>query len=155
MSFVKARQRSTEVAAATEHHGNKCAANGCPLRGTIEPNGGRYVCVYHYTAQPDQWPRATEALHQHRNIIMGIDEVINTSDIDWSMGKWQMMERFFDGEPDLQPTEAERKHRRWYEYRLHTWLLYLTGGVTKRPEPRKALEPVKRRGNLGALLGGV
>ncbi len=152
MSFVKARMRSAEAPAIETSSSNKCAANGCPLRGTITPSGGRYVCAYHHSAQPEQWPRVTEAMREHKNIIMGLDEVIGMGDIDWAMGKWEMLSRFFSNDPELQPTTAERNHRRWYEYRLHNWLMYLAGVTSKRPVPREALGPSTRRGNIGQFL---
>lgn len=153
MSLLKARQRSTEAAAPTHEHSNRCAANGCPLRGTIAPSGGRFVCSYHYAAQPEDWPRVTEGLHQHEKLRMAIDEVIGMGDMDWVMGKWEMMARFFDDEPGFQPTVAERQHRRWYEARLHGWLMHLVGVTKRQPVPREPLVMNHRRGNLGALLG--
>ena len=153
MSFVKARQRTTEAAEIPHEHNNRCAANGCPLRGTIAPSGGRFVCSYHYAAQPEDWPRVTEGLRENEKIRMAIDEVIGLGDIDWILGKWEMMHRFFDGEPELQPTVAEREHRRWYEYRLHCWLIHLAGITKRKPVPREPLQPIQRRGNLSALLG--
>ena len=153
MSLFQARKRSTEVAATTtEKFSNRCAANGCQLRGTIAPGGGRYVCSYHYAAESEDWPRVTEALHDNENLLLGIDEVIRIGDIDWSLGKWEMMQKFFAGEPELQPTVAERQHRRWYQYRLNAWVMYLAGITSRKPEPREALKPQAPRGNLGSLL---
>lgn len=136
-----------------EEHSNKCQANGCPLRGTMAPSDGRFVCTCHYNAEPEQWPRITEALRENERITLALNEVLRTGDIDWSMGKWQMMARFFDGEPELQPSVAERDHRRWYEYRLRGWMTYLTGVSGKRPVQREPLQPSKRRGNLSQFIG--
>jgi hypothetical protein len=155
MSYARARQRSTEAAEQPHEHSNRCAANGCPLRGTIAPSGGRFICSFHYAAQPEDWSRVTEGLHVNEKLRLAIDEVLRIGDMEWCMGKWQMMERFFDGEPELQPTVAEHEHRRWYEYRLHNWLMHLSGVTKRKPVPREPLQPNKRRGNIGSLLGGA
>ena len=152
MSFVKARQR-TEVSAPAQEHSNKCAANGCPLVGSISSNGGRYVCSFHHAAEGEKWPRVTESMLQNEKILMAISEVIRMGDMDWVKGKWELMHRYFDGEPHLQPTIAEREHRRWYEYRLNGWVMYLTGLAKNKPVAREPLVYKKTKSNLSALLG--
>jgi hypothetical protein len=154
MSFVKARQR-TEVAAPTSEHSNKCAANGCPLNGSISANGNRYVCCFHHTAEGHQWPGVTEAMLQNEKILMALSEVVRMGDMDWVLGKWELMQRYFEGESELQPTVAERNHRRWYEYRLNGWMMYLAGISKKKPVPREPLVYKKTKGNLGNLLGSA
>lgn len=154
MSLMTARKRSNEVA-VVEQHSDRCAANGCMLRGTIAPSNGRYVCSYHYAAESSDWPRVTEALHENEKLLLAIDEVLRMGDMDWVLGKWEMMDRYFADQPELQPTEAERQHRRWYEYRLNAWVMYLAKITKRKPEPREALKPSAAKGNLGGLLKRV
>lgn len=152
MSFTKARQ-TTEQPHQAEQHSDKCAANGCPLRGSISPNGSAYVCSYHYSAESKDWPRVTETLRQNEKILLAISDVVQTGDIEWIMGKWEMMDRYFEDQPELQPTVAERKHRRWYEYRLNGWMMHLAGLQKDKPIPRDPLPPRKSKGNIAFSFG--
>jgi hypothetical protein len=154
MSFVKARKR-TEVQAPDNDHSNKCAANGCPLKGSISANGNRYVCCFHHSADGSLWPQVTEHLIQNENILLAISEVLRIGDIDWNMGKWQIMDRYFENDKELQPAISERNHKRWYEYRLNEWMMYLSGLTSKKPEPREPLTKQERRGNIRSLLGQI
>lgn len=151
MSLVAAKKRSTEIA-TVDTRSDRCAADRCPCRGTISGGGGGWLCAYHYSAQRDIWPRVTEALFEHEDIRLAIDEVLKFGDTEWILGKWEMMEKFFSDQPALQPSPSERNHRRWYEYRLRDWLMYLSGIASKRPVPRNALEPRKQRGNVAQYV---
>ena len=151
MSLVVARRKNSEVLAIGQGNSDRCNANGCPCRGTIS-TGGPAVCVYHHSAHPEIWSRATETLIEREDIRLAIDEVLQCGDAEWFTGRWAMMDRFFSHEEELKPTESERNHRRWYEYRLKNHLMYLSGVIGKRPLPRKALEQIAKRGNIGEFV---
>ena len=44
---------------------HSCAANGCPLAGTIRTEGGLQVCAIHFLAKMEGWPKATGIILHH------------------------------------------------------------------------------------------
>lgn len=154
MSIAKARKRSADEGTVAAHtHSDRCAAHGCPMRGTIGTGGSSYVCRYHYPAQPEDWPRVTDELVRNERLLLAVNEVLRIGDIEWALGKWEMLERFFRDEPQLQPTDAERQRRAWYLNRLDGWLRYLTGTVPRAPQPRQEITaPKPTRANVFSTL---
>lgn len=152
MSFVKARQRSSEEMPIS--YSDRCAANGCQLRGTMSASDGKYLCSYHFSSISEKWPLVTESIRQNERITLAMDEVNRIGDIDWCQGKWEMLADFFNDEPEMQPSESEQGHRRWYLYRLHAWMLYMTGVTSRRPIPREPLKIVGKRGNASSFYKG-
>lgn len=122
-----------------QHHSDGCHAAGCRIRGSMSASvgdGAKFLCRYHFGADPGRWPLITERLSEHGAIVLGIAEAQGMSDPDWRLGKWRLMERFFSETEELRPTLEERQHRAWYVHRLHSWVQHLTGADPKRPVPR-------------------
>ena len=134
-----------------------CAANGCRLRGTIS-SGGDFVCQYHYSS--NHWPRMTEAMDENEHILLAIMQIQQYDDMSWSkpMKKngltqesgFEMMTRFMESY-GLAPSEAEKKHYRWYERRLMDELLH-RGGAGQKPVLREPLKQTGKRGNLSRYV---
>jgi len=119
-----------------------CKANGCRNRGTVDAGGG-FMCFVH--AHDADWRMANDALHKHPYLMDAINEVVSIGDMEWWGGKWKSLHNRFSHLCEMQPTEAERNHRRWYEYRLRQQLAYYAGSIAKPPVPREALKPIKPR----------
>jgi hypothetical protein len=115
-----------------EVHDDRCKANGCPLRGSINMGGG-WMCSYHSNAEAHQWPRVTEALLEADDIRLAIDEVLKIDGISWAervnghLPRWMEFEKLFDHKPDLQPQGREKELKTKYEYRLRNELAILAG----------------------------
>lgn len=64
MSFAKP-EKNTSIADAIPHKPvmrYQCAANQCPMPGTMSGEGGSGVCAYHYGTHGTDWPRITQTL---------------------------------------------------------------------------------------------
>lgn len=150
MSYIKAKKQHEDQ--PEEKNSTKCAAHGCPCRGTIS-TGGAFFCVYHHSAEPEKWPMVTEALRENEKLLMACNEVLKMSEFDWKARGFAMMQCFFDGEDHLQPQHTEKAHKRWYEARLRGWIGYLCGLTKKTPVARSDLPAVKKVGNIGQYVG--
>lgn len=53
---------SDQQAPAPRRPSNLCAANGCPLAGSISDGGSGDCCAYHFGAPPDRWPGITDLI---------------------------------------------------------------------------------------------
>mgnify|MGYP000160774446 CR=1 FL=1 len=122
-----------------------CVANGCPLPGAISNDGSRFYCACHHAAKPNTWPLVTERLRENEQIRLAIIEVCGISDADWWKGEWELMHRYFDDEPRLQPSLAERERKAWYDYRLRDTLMFRCGVISREPKPREVVNQRKQR----------
>jgi len=115
-----------------EVHNDRCRANGCPMRATLNMGNG-WVCVYHSHGESHDWPRVTEALINADDIRLAIDEVLKIDAITWAervnghLPRWMEFERLFDHKPELQPQGREKELKTKYEYRLRNELEVVCG----------------------------
>ena len=115
-----------------EVHNDRCKANGCPMRATLNMGNG-WVCVYHSQCETHDWPRVSEALREADDIRLAIDEVIRIDGVTWgtqvgnSLPRWMEFERLFDHKPHLQPRGREKELKTKYEYRLRNELEVVCG----------------------------
>lgn len=135
-----------------ERQSTNCHANHCPCRGTVSFDGGRFCCGAHAFAKQDDWPRITEKLHELKWLVAFTDDIQR---IDQNPGKdtpdWrEYATNFWSGQDDYCIPDPKEDCLP-YQNRMRGELLYRLG-QTKRPAPRIP-EPVKSRGNAGALVG--
>lgn len=136
MSFVKNNRPQQEEKVVSY----KCHATGCNRLGTISTSADKWVCAYHHMADPEKWPLMTEVLHENKDILRVIDDLIKISEVAWSHelrsrnGKTLPAERdlhmmLFDDRPHLKPMPDEGRSK--YEYRLRNHLAEIAGIVGK------------------------
>lgn len=58
-------QHITKAEPQQQRRIEQCAANGCPLAGTITTEGGLHVCGIHFLAKMEGWPKATGVILHH------------------------------------------------------------------------------------------
>ena len=58
-------QHITKAEPQQQRRVEQCAANGCPLAGTITTEGGLHVCGIHFLAKMEGWPKATGVILHH------------------------------------------------------------------------------------------
>lgn len=58
-------QHITQAEPEKKRRVEQCAANGCPLSGTISTEGGLHVCGIHFLAKMEGWPKATGVILHH------------------------------------------------------------------------------------------
>ena len=127
MSFLKTTKPKEETVTNF-----RCLANGCPLKGTISPNGGQWMCSFHFKTDSSQWPQMTEAIRNNEAIFGLLDDLRKISEIDWTAtvnGRPPQREMYlglFDDQPELKPGPAEKKIH--YEYRLMDYIAKLGSG---------------------------
>lgn len=149
MSYGSMRkQLASSAQPAAPAFSNRCHAEGCPCRGTISVEGGKFCCAAHAFVPADRWPGVSEKLRDHDWLIGFID------DIKKMRGKcenWRTFaQMFWDGQDEF-CLPHDRENFEPYENRMRGELLYRCG-LSKRPAVRLPQE-VTRRGNVGSLLG--
>lgn len=102
-----------------------CAANNCPMPGTMFPSGSNKggVCHYHYAANPSDWPRISKVLNDWRVITSEVNEarrVLCDQDLccdikaqnDAFRGAWERLQPALVGsgwhDSELAPAQGER-----------------------------------------------
>jgi len=116
-------------------HKSTCAAHGCPLPGSINL-GSAWLCAAHQWAEAAQWPKITESIINDEDIRAAIETLATLSEFEWSYGKWELMDKFFEHKPELRPSEPERVRKVWYDYRMRAMLEFNAGARKKYPQPR-------------------
>ena len=117
MSFLKTTKPKEEPSVSY-----RCVANGCPLNGPISPNGGQWMCSFHFRTDSSKWPQMTEAIRNSKAIFGLLDDLRKISEIEWSASikgrppQREMYFGLFDDQPELKPGPVEKKIH--YEYRL-------------------------------------
>lgn len=154
MSFVK---RRTEVVKAPsfEQDPRKCAATGCPFRGTAEWGGSRYMCLCHQGKEPDTWPAITEKCHEFSWLGDFIADVMKQSGT-WTRGRhWsEFAVEFWSGIDDhCIPNDWERLRAPDYVIRMMDELRWRCGLTKLRPKPREMPHYSKVKGNVVQLSG--
>lgn len=114
-----------------------CKAENCPCRGTMDlTTSGRSYCQWHAWALPNDWPRITQELEEHRWLIDFITEVEICS-TRGRRGDWQAKARdFFRTDPHCQPSKVEIDRYNFYGWRLREELAWRIGVRKDRPSPR-------------------
>lgn len=147
MSLSGFRKRG-EQPQEPERDESRCAANGCPCRGTVSLEGGRFVCTAHSAVPSDRWPLVTERQTEFRWLVEFIDEM---QKMDRQRQDWRGFAKQFweESEPACMP--HERENAAPYQLRMRAELLFRCGVLTKRPEPRLPKEFTGRFGNVAGL----
>jgi hypothetical protein len=130
----------------------KCRAENCPCLGSMSLEGGRFVCVAHAFAKPDDWPELTHKLNHYSWLIAFIDDLprVENKRKRGEPGWREYATQFWTGvDPECLPHAQEQMLP--YQNRMRGELLYRCG-QSKRPEARIP-KPIKSRGNAAALLG--
>ena len=141
MSFLKTAKPKEESTISY-----RCMANGCPLTGTISPNGGQWMCSFHFRTDSSQWPQMTEAIRNSEAIFGLLDDLRKISEIDWSASikgrppQREMYFGLFDDQPELKPGPVEKKIH--YEYRLMDYVAKL--GSDKKSQYRQTYTTAKQ-----------
>jgi hypothetical protein len=144
--FGSLRKRAHEAAQSAEVVG-RCAANGCPCRGSVSFDGGRWACTAHAFSFPDHWPRITEKLREHDWLVAFMDDVAG---MDRAGGDWRAFAAQFWANQDQHCMPDKVESAATYGYRMRGELLYRCG-LGKRP-PVKHPKPVKVRGNAASFV---
>lgn len=135
-----AKQRQQEP----ERDLSRCFADGCPCRGSMSLEGGRWTCTAHAFAPSEGWPRITAKLRDHAWLLAFMDD-IQRMDKATDLKAWRAFAtQFWAGQDDF-CIPHEREEAGPYVYRMRGELLYRCG-LSRRPVPRIP-EPVKSRGN--------
>lgn len=153
MSFA----RSKKSAPAPQDDGpevTRCHAIGCPCRGSVRVEGGRWTCGTHAFSAPDDWPRLTEGLLEHRWLLDFIDGLLTKPPSREPEPDWRgLAVAFWSADPFGAPRGFET--RRGYEYRMREELRWrLAGQRGTRPEPKdKRPAAARTGGNVAAMAG--
>lgn len=131
MSFGRSKTKAFEA-----EFSQSCKANYCPWPGSISNDGSRFFCACHHMSQPEKWSFVTEKLRDNEHIRLALIDILKMDDATWIRNGWQMMERFFDDDKELQPSVAERERKGWFEYRIRDMLAYRCGVIARPPKPR-------------------
>lgn len=110
---------------------NRCAANGCPLRGHVSIAGGREVCSAHAAAAPAQWGNVSEAIRDHDWLTAFIQDLQGMADGPWV----EYATRFWEeADAYMVPTPDEARYFDAYFGRVLREFLYRVGATQKRPQ---------------------
>lgn len=111
--YTEARKRMDEDAMPAP--ANRCAADGCPMAGTISAGGqSSSWCAYHHGCHQNDIPRITSVLNQHhdvRDIVNAGRRLLGSNDGDPSTfaAEWKRMRELlrFAGYEQPAPRGAE------------------------------------------------
>jgi hypothetical protein len=147
MSYGAIRKRMVEQAQPVVNV-SACHATGCPGRGTIAIEGGKFCCAAHAFAIADRWPVITHALNENRWLIEFMDEI---KGMDRRCEDWRAFAlRFWTNQDeDCMPHSEERFIP--YENRMRQELTHRCG-LNKRPAVRLPRQ-IKARGNAASFIG--
>lgn len=133
---------------------NRCAANGCPLRGHVSIAGAREVCSAHAAAAPAQWGAVSEAIRDHDWLTAFIQDIQGMS-----AGPWvEYATRFWeDADQYMIPTKDESTYFDAYFGRVLREFLYRVGATTKRPQQwsREAMRKRNQEAGYRFVRGNV
>lgn len=112
----------------------RCAASGCPCRGTVSPNNAQWLCSAHAMAQPHHWPGITEGLREHDWLVSFVGDVMR---MQRECGPWAEYARKFweQAEPAMCPSADEIGHGSAYALRMHQELMVRCGASARRYPP--------------------
>ena len=115
--YTEARQRMADPPGDTPSMRHRCAAEGCPMAGTISAGGeSSSWCAYHYACHPNDIASITSVLNQHhdlRDIVNAGRRLLVSKDADPSTfaAEWKRMRELlrFAGyeQPTLRPAACE------------------------------------------------
>lgn len=145
MSYGSLRQRTQEAAQPAPPPDLGCYATGCPCRGTVSVEGGKFMCSAHAHINAEEWPRVTEKLRDHDWLIglLGDMRTMDRRFEDWRGFAMQ----FWSGEDArCQPDPGEDCFA--YQNRMRKELLFRCG-VAAKPQIRLPQKPTTR-GNAAA-----
>ena len=117
----------------------RCVANNCPLNGSISTAQDKWMCGFHFRAEPTDWPRVSDALYQSEALLGILDDLHKVSEVTWSKAmnkapaQRDLYMSLFDDEPELKPRPDENKSH--YEYRLRDHISRKAGVLARRIEP--------------------
>lgn len=120
---------------------NRCAANGCPLRGHVSVAGGREVCSAHAAAAPAQWSQVSEAIRDHDWLHAFIRDIQGMGDgpwVEYATRFWEEADQY------MIPTPDEAHYFDAYFGRVLREFLYRVGATTRRPQRWVAAEARKK-----------
>lgn len=122
---------------AAERSPLACTAYDCPCQGSIDAGGG-FVCPWHFGRSPDRWQEITRQLHQEQWLIDLVGELQRLYAEPGKGHPWiaRAMVAFRE-EPDMQPTDEERRVWAFYLWRLREELAVRVGARADRPQPRR------------------
>lgn len=144
--FGALRQRTQEAAAPVESAG-RCYAHGCPCRGTVSMDGGRFFCSQHIFAESDHWPAITQKLCELSWLVGFIDEIAR---MDRMHKDWRAFsEQFWSGQDDF-CIPAKQETFALYSLRMRGELMHRCG-LAARPKVREPKIPTSR-GNAAGFL---
>lgn len=132
MSFIKNTTPQKEDPVVSY----KCCAHGCPLTGSISTVQNKWMCSFHFRAEPDNWPAVTSAIFSNEPIFGMLADLRKISEIEWASEirgnppQRELYKQLFDDQPELKPKDDENKSR--YEYRLIDHISVSAGVLAKR-----------------------
>lgn len=158
MSGLNSR-RSAPQRNAEEFDPTRCAASGCPLRGTSDRGGsGRFLCVCHDGTETHLWPRITAQVRETKWLADFIADILQmaarTTKPDMA---WQDFADAFwrESDPACMPSDAERFNPSRYAYRMLGELRWRVGVCKARPEPSQWPKYQAKRGNVVDFAEGI
>lgn len=141
MSYGKVRQQIVEQKAPESDL--RCHAHGCPCRGTISLEGGKFCCAGHALIPSDKWQAATRSLNDHRWLIEFTDEI---REMEFAHQDWRGFSVQFWTNQDEYCIPDPLENAVPYRNRMRGELLHRCG-LGKRPAPRLP-QPVKPAGRF-------
>lgn len=145
MSYGDLKKRTAQVHEPEFQAG--CHAHGCPCRGTLSVEGGKWVCAAHAFIPADRWQDATRKLREHDWLIAFTDDVQR---MDQTHQDWRAYATQFWVNQDEFCIPDAKENAGPYGFRMRGELLFRCG-LGKRPSPRIPKE-IKRRGNAAAYM---
>ena len=132
MSFIKNTTPQKEDPVVSY----KCHAHGCPLTGSISTVQNKWMCSFHFRADPDNWPSVTTAIFRNEALFGMLADLRKISEIEWASEirgnppQRELFKMLFDDQPELKPHDDENKSH--YEYRLVDHISISAGVLAKR-----------------------
>lgn len=140
-------KRRADVAQQPTFDPTRCAAHGCPFRGSIDrESSGRFLCLCHDAQPPHDWPRITEQCREHSWLGDFIADLQHLSRRD-SKTFAEFATRFWEqSDASCVPTRWECGLPAAYILRMLAELRWRCGVSKTRPspqhEPARAMRPV-------------
>lgn len=147
MSYANVRRKMIEQHAPEPENVGRCHALGCPGRGSVSVEGGKFCCAAHAFVVSDRWPAVTHALCDSKWLIEFIDEI---KSMDRRLEDWRGFAMQFWANQDEECAPHPKENFPPYESRMRAELLHRCG-LQKRPNVRLP-KPITKRGNAAAAV---